>query len=40
MYSDIMTREGVPFDISSWKVKVPLKNQDFLVVFKKRSGAY
>jgi hypothetical protein len=22
MYNDIMTKEGVPFDISSWKVKV------------------
>jgi hypothetical protein len=30
MYNDIMTRVGVPFDISSWKVKVNLKIKIFL----------
>jgi hypothetical protein len=27
MYNDVMTRLGVPFDVSSWKVKVPLKSK-------------
>jgi hypothetical protein len=30
MYNDIMSRVGVPFDVSSWKVKVPLKIKIFL----------
>jgi hypothetical protein len=29
MHSDIMTREGVPFDTSSWKIKVTLKIKIF-----------
>jgi hypothetical protein len=30
MYNDLMLGEGVPFDISSWKVKIPLKIKIFL----------
>jgi hypothetical protein len=30
MYNDIMLRVGVPFDVLSWKVKVPLKTKIFL----------
>jgi hypothetical protein len=30
MYSDIMTREGISFDISYCKVKVPLKIKKFI----------
>jgi hypothetical protein len=30
MYNDVMTRLGVPFDVSSWKVKVPLKIKIYL----------
>jgi hypothetical protein len=30
MYIDLITREGVPFDVSSWKAKVPLKIKIFL----------
>jgi hypothetical protein len=30
MYNDLITREGVPYDVSSWKAKVPLKIKIFL----------
>jgi hypothetical protein len=38
MYNDIMTREGIPFDISSWKIKVPLKIKIFMWYL--RGGSY
>jgi hypothetical protein len=30
MYNDLITRAGVPYDVSSWKAKVPLKIKIFL----------
>jgi hypothetical protein len=35
MYNDIVTREGLPFDTSSWKVKVPFKIKNFLWYLRK-----